>query len=417
MKIAIIGAGISGLTCAHLLNKTHQVTLFEKNNYLGGHAHTVSVKYAGKNYLLDTGFLVYNEPAYPGFTQLLKDLKVKTIPSEMSFSVRKLDRDFEYNGHSLSSLFSQKRNLFNPRFYGMLSDILKFNRRVKSLIKKETSLSLKDFLHQEKFGIYFIEYYLRPMLASIWSMNPEDVLEFPILFLGRFFNNHGLLNISKRPEWRTVSGGSQEYVKALMKGFSGSLIQKAVLNIIQQEGGSYQVTDQEGNTLVFDTVIIATHSDQALDIYPTMPPALTLALQKIPYQSNHVALHTDENLMPKRKRTWASWNYLLSNNQKNSTLTYYINRLQNIDSDCSFLISLNQAEQINPEKILDCFNYSHPIFSQETLASQKIIQEHNGSDNLYFCGAYLGNGFHEDGLQSALSVCRQLGADTLGINA
>jgi predicted NAD/FAD-binding protein len=417
MKIAIIGAGISGLTCAYLLNKKHQVTLFEKNNYLGGHAHTVSAQNAGKDYLIDTGFLVYNEPAYPGFTKLLKDLQVKTIPSEMSFSVRKKDEDFEYNGHSLSSLFAQKRNIFNPRFYSMLSDILKFNRRVKSLIREKTTLSLEEFIQQENFGIYFIEYYLKPMLASIWSMNPQDTFAFPLLFLGIFFNNHGLLNIYQRPQWRTISGGSKAYVHAIMNDFSGTLIQKAVFKITH-ERGSYELTDQEGNTLIFDAVIIATHSDQALAIYPDMPLPLAQALKKIPYQSNQVILHTDESLMPKRKSAWASWNYLISNtDDQHPTLTYYINRLQSIDSPCSFLVSLNQKEQIDPDKILARFDYAHPIFTQETLASQKVIQGLNGTANLYFCGAYLGNGFHEDGLQSALSVCRQLvGSDVFKTN-
>ncbi len=412
MKIAIIGAGISGLTCAHLLDQKHQVTLFEKNDYLGGHAHTITTEYQKKQYDLDTGFLVYNEPGYPGFTALLKKLDVQTIASDMSFSVSHVHPDFEYNGHSLWSLFAQKRNLFNPRFYGMLRDILKFNRLVKGLIQIQTTLTLKAFIAQEKFGRYFIEYYLRPMLAAIWSMNPNEVLDFPLLFLGKFFDNHGLLNVNNRPQWRTVAGGSKHYVAAIMKDFSGNVIPQAVTQVSRVDQ-AYQITNEKGTTYPFDRVIIATHSDEALNLYPNMPIALREALQQIPYQSNEVILHTDETLMPKRKAAWASWNYLLSDNNNRSTLTYYINRLQSIDAPCSFLVTLNQSQQIDPSKILQRFDYAHPVFNQQTLNAQQIIQQHNGNDQLYLCGAYLGNGFHEDGLQSALRVCEQLGMDGL----
>lgn len=410
MKIAIIGAGISGLTCAHLLDKKHQVTLFEKNDYLGGHAHTVTIKHQGKYYDLDTGFLVYNEPGYPGFTALLRKLGVQTIPSDMSFSVSHRSVDFEYNGHSLLSLFAQKRNLFNLYFYGMLRDILKFNRLVKALIETPTTLTLQEFINQEKFGRYFIEYYLRPMLAAIWSMNPSEVLDFPLIFLGKFFNNHGLLNVKKRPQWRTVAGGSKQYVSAIIQDFSGQIIQQEIKEISRTDQ-AYQVTDQKGQTYPFDAVIIATHSDEALNLYPSMPIFLREGLQQIPYQSNEVILHTDPRLMPKRKSTWASWNYLLSEQNNHSTLTYYINRLQSIDAPSSFLVTLNQSQHIDPSKILRRFDYAHPVFNQKTLNAQEIIQKHNGTDQLYLCGAYLGNGFHEDGLQSALRVCQQLGVN------
>jgi predicted NAD/FAD-binding protein len=412
MKIAIVGGGISGLTSAYLLNKTHEVTLFEKNDYLGGHAHTVKVEHQNKDYLLDTGFLVYNEPAYPGFTRLLEKLGVKTIPSEMSFSVTDKPLDFEYNGHSLSSLFSKKSLLLSPSFYGMLYDILRFNRKIKRLITTNTSLTLQNFLTQEKFGRRFIEYYLRPMLSAIWSMNPADVLEFPVLFLGNFFNNHGLLNINDRPQWRTIFGGSKEYVDAIMKDFSGTLIHASVLNI-SHSNNTYEVTDETGRILSFDALIISTHSDEALKIYPTMPASFANALKKIPYQPNQVILHTDEKLMPTRKKAWASWNYLICENNPCATLTYYINRLQTIDAPCSFLVTLNPSEEIDSDKILGRFDYAHPIFNQDTLTSQKVIQSLNGENHLYFCGAYLGNGFHEDGLQSAVSVCRKLGLNEL----
>jgi predicted NAD/FAD-binding protein len=412
MKIAIIGSGISGLTCAYLLDKQQQLTLFEKNDYFGGHAHTATAEYQDKLYALDTGFLVYNEPGYPGFTKLLKKLGVNTIASDMSFSVSHRDPDFEYNGNNLTSLFAQKRNLFNPYFYGMLKDILKFNRLIKALIQTQTTLSLQAFIDEHRFGRYFTEYYLRPMLAAIWSMKPNEVLNFPVLFLGKFFDNHGLLNVSNRPQWRTISGGSKQYVAAIMKSFSGAVIQQAVTEILRLEKG-YQITDQNHQIHYFDAVIIATHSDEALSLYPTMPAVLREALQHIPYQPNEVILHTDETVMPKRKAAWASWNYLLSKNNERSNLTYYINRLQNIDAPCSFLVTLNQSAHIEPSKILQRFEYAHPIFNQQTLSAQQVIQQHNGTDQLYLCGAYLGNGFHEDGLQSALKVCQRLGIDEL----
>ena len=413
MKIAVVGAGISGLVCAHLLDEAgHEVCLFEKNNYLGGHAHTVTVKDQDQTYALDTGFLVYNEPGYPGLTQLLKKLGVATIASDMSFSVSNPLQNFEYNGHSLWSFFAQKRNLVNPKFYGMLLDILHFNRRVKALIQTETDLSLSAFLAQEKFGTYFIEYYLRPMLAAIWSMNPNEVLAFPLLFLGRFFANHGLLEIADRPQWRTIAGGSQQYVNALIQRFKGQVVHNPVRAIARTED-AYALSTQDHTQYQADALIIATHSDEALEAYPNMPTELAAALRQIRYQNNEVILHQDARLMPQRKAAWASWNYRIVPDSEYSTLTYYINRLQSIVSPRPFLVTLNQQEQIDPDLILQRFEYAHPIFNQQTLSAQATIQKHNGAGQLYLCGAYLRNGFHEDGVQSALQVCRHFGIQGL----
>lgn len=301
MKIAIIGAGVSGLVCAHLLDKQHQVTLFEKNDYLGGHAHTVEAQFNGKSYNLDTGFLVYNEPGYPEFTKLLKKLNVATMPSDMSFSVSAADRDFEYNGHSLLSLFSQKSNLYQPKFYKLLYDILRFNKKVKKIITTDTLMTVAEFIEKIGFDDYFLEYYLRPMLASIWSANPDCVFDFPMLFLGRFFDNHGLLNIIGRPQWRTIVGGSQKYVSAIIDHFKGVIIAEPVTHV-SVTNTVYTVTTKNKVLGDFDALIVATHSDEALDIFPDMPVFFKDSLEKIPYQDNEVILHTDKSLMPRRKK-------------------------------------------------------------------------------------------------------------------
>jgi predicted NAD/FAD-binding protein len=413
MKVAIVGAGISGLVCAHLLDEAgHEVTLFEKNAYLGGHAHTVEVQDHGQSFALDTGFLVYNEPGYPGFTKLLKKLQVETIKSDMSFSVSTKSHDFEYNGHSLTSLFAQKRNLVNPKFYGMLRDILRFNQRVKQLIQTDTGLSLKQFIEQEKFGQYFREYYLRPMLAAIWSMDPHAVFDFPLLFLGRFFLNHGLLEISKRPQWRTIKGGSKNYVAAIMKRFKGEVIQNQVQQVLPVTTG-YEIHCQNGDKHTAEAVIMASHSDETLAMCPQMPGPQAKALQRIRYQNNDVVLHLDASLMPRRKQAWASWNYQIAPGSQQATLTYYINHLQQVISPRPFFVTLNQRQQIDPALILQEFEYAHPVFDAETLSAQAEIREHNGTDQFYLCGAYLGNGFHEDGVQSALAVCRAFGITSL----
>jgi predicted NAD/FAD-binding protein len=410
MNIAIIGAGVSGLTCAHYLSPHHNLTLFEKNNYMGGHAHTVEVTIDRTTYALDTGFLVHNTPGYPGFTKLINELGIKTIDSEMSFSVSQKNPDFEYNGHTLLSLFAQKRNLWNPKFYGMLKDILHFNQSMKIFIQEESPMSLETFIEQNGYGHYFKEYYLRPMLAAIWSADPSTVFEFSAIFLGRFFNNHGLLQISGRPLWRTIRGGSREYVQAILKSQPAKIHHDAVADI-SKKNPYYTIKTASGKTFSFDAVIIATHSDEALALYKDMPDHLKEALQNIPYQKNEVILHTDTSLMPKRKSAWASWNYSLNTRQKTASVTYYLNRLQNLSAPVDFLVTLNQTEAIDPSKILQTFVYDHPVFNQKSLAAQTCIHQHNGQDNFYLCGAYLGNGFHEDGVQSALRVCKQLGIE------
>ncbi len=412
MKIAIIGAGVSGLVCAHLLNKKYDVTLFEKNDYFGGHAHTIEAKYRGKSYNLDTGFLVYNEPGYPNFTKLLKKLNVATIPSDMSFSVSDSDRDFEYNGHDFLSLFSQKSNLYRPKFYKLLYEIVRFNKHVKKTIATDTAITLAEFIKSIGFDDYFLEYYLRPMIASIWSANPDCVFDFPLLFLGRFFDNHGLLNIMDRPQWRTILGGSKQYVSAIMNQFTGLVIAEPVMHV-SIKNNLYTIATENGMAGEFDAIIMATHSDEAIKIFPDMPVLFKQPLEKIGYQDNEVILHTDSNLMPRRKKTFASWNYKVSKNSQRATLTYYINKLQNIQAPCEFLITLNQSHLINPNLILEKFNYAHPVFNIDALKAQQSIRAVNGQHHLYLAGAYLHNGFHEDGVQSALDVCKHFGIDDI----
>ncbi|GEA49929.1 amine oxidase [Vibrio inusitatus NBRC 102082] len=416
MKIAIIGTGISGLTCGYRLHKEHDVTLFEANNYIGGHTATVDVEVEGKPYSVDTGFIVYNDRTYPNFIEMMNEIGVRGNPTEMSFSVRNDGNGLEYNGHALSTLFAQKRNWFNPKFYSFISEILRFNKLAKSLagadLTKEQTLG--SLLEEHDFSDYFSENYILPMGAAIWSSTLADMRVFPLSFFLRFFLNHGLLDIKNRPQWYVIDGGSRAYIEPLTKGFSDKILLNSPVERVQRLPVGVRLL-VNGDWLQFDHVIFACHSDQALNILgeeQTQQEADILGNMR--YQANEVVLHTDTNLLPKRNKAWASWNYYLSGDQDQEnrlpTLTYDMNILQHIQSQHTFCVSLNNSPNIDKNKILRIFTYHHPVFTRESIAAQERSTELQGNNSTWFCGAYWRNGFHEDGVHSALQVVKGIDA-------
>ncbi|TFH92805.1 NAD(P)/FAD-dependent oxidoreductase [Vibrio ouci] len=420
MKIAIIGTGISGLTCGYYLYRQHDVTLYEANDYIGGHTATVDVQLDDKTYAVDTGFIVYNDRTYPSFIALMAEIGVEGQPSQMSFSVRNDSNGLEYNGHTISTLFAQRRNWLNPKFYSFILEILRFNRMVKEIASedKQGKSTLGDFLAQHKFSDYFCDNYILPMGAAIWSSTLADMRAFPLQFFARFFLNHGLLDITNRPQWYVVKGGSREYIPALTKGFVDRIRLNTPVESVHRDSAGV-IIRANGKVERFDQVIFACHSDQAKKLLHDASKAESNILKGLAYQANEVILHTDEQLLPKRKAAWASWNYWLdgssSEQSRAPTLTYNMNILQHIESPYTFCVSLNSSAQIDPDKVLKRFVYHHPVFNQETINAQARRGEINGINKTWFCGAYWYNGFHEDGVRSALDVVR--GIDSLELSS
>ncbi len=413
MKIAIIGTGISGLSCGYYLQDKHDITVFEANDYVGGHTATVDVELDGEIYPVDTGFIVYNDRTYPNFIKLMKELGVKTTPTEMSFSVRNDANGLEYNGHTVMTLFAQKRNWLNPRFYHFIYEILRFNK----LAKQEANAAeielqtLGQFLNYHGFSHYFCENYILPMGAAIWSSSLADMRAFPLTFFLRFFLNHGLLDISNRPKWNVIHGGSRSYIDPLTKGFKSKIRTSSPVEKVKRVSGGVEVTSL-GKTEWFEQVIFACHSDQALAMLEDPSEAEQQVLSQLGYQANEVILHTDTNLLPKRKAAWASWNYWLRGEKGQDarlpSLTYNMNILQHIKAPETFCVSLNSSEHINPDKILRSFVYDHPVFTKESIIAQQRKSEISGVNNTWFCGAYWHNGFHEDGVKSAIDVAENI---------
>lgn len=404
MKIAIIGSGISGLTAAYYTNMNHDIQIFEAESWIGGHTHTIKVD--GLN--IDTGFIVFNDRTYPNFQKLMDKLGVKYRPTEMSFAVRNDNWSLEYNGNNLNSLFADRKNIFNPKFYKLLSDILKFNKIVKSG-RYNPNYTLGQFIQENQFSEWFSHGYILPMGSAIWSMGIKEMLDFPLEFFAKFFINHGLLEITNRPQWFTIEGGSCQYIEPLTKNFKDKIFTNAKVEKVKRDNNKVQIiVNQE--TLEFDKVIFACHSDQALKLLESPSPLEQEIIGSIKYSNNEVILHNDVSLLPKRKLAHASWNYLITNKSNNqATLTYDMNILQGLKSPKTYCVTLNNTELINKSKILASYNYSHPIYSRESVKAQQRFNEVSGHNNTYYCGAYWKNGFHEDGVVSALRVCEQLG--------
>jgi predicted NAD/FAD-binding protein len=419
MNIAIVGTGISGLTCAHLLSREHDVTVFESDPRPGGHAHTVTVEVGGSSYDVDTGFLVYNDRNYPGLIKLFADLGVTTKASDMSFSVTDAASGLEWKGSSFSTVFAQRRNLVRPAFLRMLLDVVRFNRLAKGLLKRPADLavSLQDLLTKGSWSSHFLDWYLIPMGASIWSADPRTFLAMPAYTFARFFDNHGLLDYGNQPQWRTVTGGSKRYVQAITSPLGDRLRLSCPVTRVTREADGVIVESTRGAER-FDEVVLATHSDQALALLGDASEAEQEVLGAIAYQPNRATLHTDQRLLPRERRAWASWNYHQLKSAKGAsadtaTLTYRLRSLQGIEASEEILVTLNQDEFIDESKVLGRFDYAHPVFDVAAIAAQGRHDELNGDRHTWYCGAYWTYGFHEDGLQSALKVCRKMAGEQL----
>jgi predicted NAD/FAD-binding protein len=410
MKIAIIGTGIAGMTVAWKLHGQHAITVFEANDYLGGHTHTVDVTVASGSYAVDTGFIVFNDWTYPQFIHLLDQLGVASQPTTMSFSVRCEKTGLEYNGHNLNTLFAQRRNLLRPAFYRMLRDMLRFNREALVLLADDDhTTTLHEYLQRQRYGHGFIDQYLIPMGAAIWSAEPAWMQRMPARYFVQFFKNHGLLNVRDRPQWRVVNGGSRCYAERLTAPFREQIRLSCPVDWVRRQPTHVSIKPRDGEAERFDAVVIATHSDQALRLLSDPSRQEQSILGAIPYQENAVVLHTDTRLLPRRQRAWAAWNYHLpANDQARVAVTYNMNILQNLTAPETFCVTLNHAQALDPAAILYSTVYHHPVFTAESVSAQQRWPEINGVNRTWYCGAYWGFGFHEDGVNSALRVVQSI---------
>ncbi len=412
MKVAVIGSGISGLACAHYLSSEHEVWVYESARKIGGHTATVDVKLGTRQYAIDTGFIVFNDWTYPSFIALMDELGVSSKPTAMGFSVRDPESGLEYSGTNLDTLFAQRRNLVSLPFIGMIRDILRFNREaVADLDAGEINQSetLDAYLARNGYSEKFKRHYLAAMGSAIWSADCDTILEFPVVFFLNFFRNHGLLSVKDRPQWRVIEGGSREYLRPLCARFADRIsVGNAVAGVIRHAGQGVTLTMADGQSLAFDQVVFANHSDQALSLLDEPSESEANILSAIPYQTNDVVLHTDIRMLPRKTKTWSSWNYTLGERENRAIVTYNMNILQGIEAPETFCVTLNNTAAINPHKIIGRFAYDHPVFSLEGLAAQQRWSEINGVANTWYCGAYWHNGFHEDGVVSALRVANAL---------
>jgi predicted NAD/FAD-binding protein len=420
-QIAIIGSGISGLTCALLLSKKHRVTLYEANPYLGGHTHTERLSIHGETFGINTGFIVFNDWTYPNFHTLIDYLKIPKQVSDMSFSVKSEINHLEYNGTNLNALFTQRRNLLNPKFLTMIREILKFNKEAQAdlaagFIQPETTLG--QYLQRRNYSAYFSKHYIIPMGSAIWSSNEQGMYDFPLAFFIRFFANHGMLSVDDRPQWYVIQGGSSRYVDAIAQALGDRIRLHCPVTRVRRYPNRVEISSlpygqEQVETDRFDDVIFACHSDQALAILKDdATPEERDILGAIPYQPNEVVLHTDARVLPKRRRAWASWNYHIKPYPSNKVqVTYCMNKLQNIQSNTTFCLSLNITDDIAPDKIIQTYRYSHPVFSIEGIQAQQQFHRISNHNRTHYCGAYWFNGFHEDGVNSALRVTQTYDVD------
>jgi predicted NAD/FAD-binding protein len=411
MKIAIVGAGISGLATAHLLHREHEITVFEAGALAGGHANTVRVDTEDATHHVDTGFIVFNDRNYPNFELLLGSLGVAAQPSDMSFGVSD-GGDFEYNGSSPNGLFAKRAHLVTPWFHRMIADLVRFNRNARALLAAGgEGPSLGHWLDEGGYSKAFIERLIVPQASAVWSADPRQLWTFPARFLVDFFANHGMLGFAKRPQWQTVTGGSRAYVDAVTRPWADRLRLETPITAIARHDDHVLVTPHGGEAERFDEVVLATHSDQALSMLADASDREHEILGAIPYQRNEAVLHTDRALLPRRRRAWASWNYhLLPEPTGMTTVTYHMNRLQALDADREFCVTLNRSDAIDPAKILRTISYAHPVFTSDGALAQARHEEISGRNRTHYCGAYWRWGFHEDGVVSALRVAERFGA-------
>lgn len=407
MKIAIVGGGVSGLVAGYHLHKHHEIKLFEANNYIGGHTNTIDVELEGQNYAVDTGFIVFNDRTYPNFIQLMDELGVESQPTRMSFSVSCEKTGLEYRGADLGGLFAQRKNFFSPWYLRLLWDLLKFNRLGEKILSSDQpNQTVEEFFETNHFSSQFLEQYFYPMGAAIWSSSFKTFKTFPIKFIAEFYKNHGLLGVTDRPQWRVIRGGSKQYIGPLIQDWRQHIQVGNRVESIRRGSGFLAIKSSFGDYEVFDHVIFACHADQALKLLDDLAtPTETEILSAFPYQENTAILHTQDSVLPKTKRAWACWNYYNPVNETDSaTVTYNMNILQSIDAPKTFCVTLNDTGRIKAENIIKTISYSHPTFGINRKQMQDRHHELIGKNQTSFCGAYWGNGFHEDGVKSAFAV-------------
>jgi len=406
MKIAVVGTGIAGNVAAYYLTKHNDVTVFEANDYIGGHTHTHQIVDQDQHYTIDSGFIVFNYKTYPNFIKLLQELDVAVQPSPMSFSVKCENTGLEYNGTTLNTLFAQRRNLFRPKFYGMIKDVLRFNKEAPGILQAQDELiSLGEYLQRNKYSYEFINHYIIPMGAAIWSADPAMMHHFPAYYFIRFFHNHGMLSIDDRLMWYVIKGGSNCYVKQLVKPYENKIRLNTPVKRVRRFSSHVEIETTEYGVENFDYGFIASHSDQALGLLSDATSLEKSILGAIPYQQNEAVLHTDREVLPKRRLAWAAWNYhILQQQQNRIALTYNMNILQSIKAPVDFCVTLNNTQSIDETKIIKHMTYDHPVFTPKGVAAQQRQHEINGPNRTFFCGAYWRFGFHEDGVISALNA-------------
>lgn len=418
-RVAIVGSGIAGLTAAYRLQNDVDVTVFEQNDWIGGHTHTVDVTLDGQTYAVDTGFIVFNEWTYPRFLNLLSELNLAHQDTDMSFSVMSETTGIEYAGTNLSTLFAQRRRLLSPSYYRFLRDIMRFNRTAIDDLANErisASVTLHNYLRKLSLCDLFHSHYLLPMAAAIWSSDLKDVNQMPALFFIRFFKNHGLLSVTDRPQWYTLPGGSRSYIAPLTASFRERIRLETPVKSVRNTSQGVEVVTAVG-VEKYDAVVLASHSDQSLALLDESERAIRTILQGIPYADNEVVLHTDRSQMPANRRAWASWNYQIQRNPDGlgAVVTYDMNRLQNLDGPHQFFVTLNNTKHIKAESILGCWTYAHPQFGPDSLQVQSGIDRVNSTSRITIAGAWCRNGFHEDGVVSGEKAAEAI-KKTLGIH-
>ena len=409
MRIAIVGTGIAGNVAAYRLAAEHEIVVYEAEDRIGGHSNTVEVSHEGRSYAVDTGFIVFNDRTYPNFNALLDEIGVRWRATEMSFSVRDRQTGFEYNGSTYNSLFAQRSNLLRPAFYRMIRDILRFNRQACEVLERGPEVSLEALLTGQRYSREFVERYIVPMGAAIWSAPPETIKRMPARFFVRFFENHGLLTIDDRPTWRVIEGGSREYVRRLVAGHRDRIRLGTPVESIRRSPGRVDIKAKGCESEAFDAVFLACHSDQALALLVEPTRQEREILGAIAYRANDVILHTDASLMPQRRLAWAAWNYHLLGRAHGEgvAVTYNMNILQGLVAPIQFCVTVNDRDAVDRAKILARFSYRHPMFSPDAVAAQQRHAEISGQRGTYYCGAYWRYGFHEDGVRSALTALEQ----------
>jgi len=408
MKVAVIGSGISGLSAAHYLSKNFKVDLFEKNDHFGGHSHTLDINVENNIIPVDIGFIVFNFQTYPNFINFLNDNNVEIEKSNMSFSVSVKGTNIEYCGKGILGIFSNKKNLLNFNFFKMFFEIIKFYKKSNNLKNTEENLKLDDFLKSEGMSEYFINYHIVPMVSAIWSMPPYEAKQMPLTFFLKFFQNHGLFNLKQRPQWYTVKNRSRTYVNKILKTISGEYYKNYAINKISRHPNGVQVFYGGKNEFFdYDKVVIATHADEALSLISEPTKDEKDILSNFKYKKNYAVIHTDETVMPNNKKAWSSWNSSVNkDNNSQTSITYWLNLLQNLNTKKNFFLSLNPFYKIEKNKIIKEINFTHPYYDKAALDNQKRLKYIQNKNNTLYCGSYFGYGFHEDGIKSSIEIIK-----------